>query len=184
MVPTDKPLLFLDVDGVLNPVRPRAEAGFRTHSLLGTRVLLSRAHGRWLRELADVYDLVWATTWEQYANELICPLLGLPALPVVPLTAPEPVAACAMAGGSGRSWSWSGGYDDADALAEDGDWHPILRFADDRPFAWLDDVIPTRLLQSCARREDRLLVPVDPGEGLRRREVDILLRRPPRRPHA
>ncbi|MER7705423.1 HAD domain-containing protein [Kitasatospora sp. NPDC097605] len=58
-----KPLLFLDVDGVLNPVCPGPEADFDSHTLFGYTVLLSARHGTWLRELADSYELVWATTW-------------------------------------------------------------------------------------------------------------------------
>ncbi|WP_406087365.1 HAD domain-containing protein [Kitasatospora purpeofusca] len=59
-----KPLLFLDIDGVLNPVCPHPGAGFDAHTLLGYTVLLSARHGSWLRELAGTYELVWATTWE------------------------------------------------------------------------------------------------------------------------
>ncbi|MFJ7275280.1 HAD domain-containing protein [Kitasatospora sp. NPDC098663] len=59
-----KPLLFLDVDGVLNPVCPHPDAGFDTHTLFGYSVLLSARHGAWLRELAGTYELVWATTWK------------------------------------------------------------------------------------------------------------------------
>ncbi|WP_282203719.1 HAD domain-containing protein [Kitasatospora fiedleri] len=59
-----KPLLYLDVDGVLNPVFPSPDDDFDAHTLLGYSVLLSPRHGDWLRELADRYELVWATTWE------------------------------------------------------------------------------------------------------------------------
>ncbi|MFB7945407.1 HAD domain-containing protein [Kitasatospora phosalacinea] len=58
-----KPLLYLDVDGVLNPVFPHPDDDFDAHTLLGYSVLLSPRHGDWLRELADHYELVWATTW-------------------------------------------------------------------------------------------------------------------------
>ncbi|MFF3597047.1 HAD domain-containing protein [Kitasatospora indigofera] len=63
-----KPLLFLDVDGVLNPAAPHPDAGFEAHALLGYRVLLSARHADWLRELAGGYQLVWATTWEEEAT--------------------------------------------------------------------------------------------------------------------
>jgi hypothetical protein len=150
---TAKPLLYLDVDGVLNPVCPPVDADFAVHALHGSAVLLSPRHGEWLRELAGVYELVWATTWESHANASIGPLLGLPPLPVVP----------------------TGRY--AERL--DGDWLPILRHAAGRPFAWIDDLIPPHLLRGASARPDRLLVPVDPATGLRRPHVDRLLRRPP-----
>ncbi|MFC1420974.1 HAD domain-containing protein [Streptacidiphilus cavernicola] len=148
--PFDKPLLFLDVDGVLNPVCPRPAAEFTTHRIHGSAVLVSARHGGWLRELSAVYELVWASTWEAQANLCIAPLLGLPALPFVPV---------------GRHPA--------------GDWAPIVRHAAGRPFAWLDDLIPAAVQASCAARVDRLVLPVDPGQGLRRPHVDRLLREPP-----
>jgi hypothetical protein len=145
-----KPLLYLDVDGVLNPVCPRPAAEFTTHRIHGSAVLVSARHGRWLRELSTVYQLVWASTWEAQANLCIAPLLGLPALPFVPV---------------GRHPA--------------GDWAPIVRHAAGRPFAWVDDLIPDAVRLSCAARADRLVLPVDPGQGLRRPHVDRLLREPP-----
>ncbi len=70
-----KPLLFLDVDGVLNPVCPHPGAGFDAHTLLGYTVLLSARHGSWLRELAGTYELVWATTWENALTLHLVPYL-------------------------------------------------------------------------------------------------------------
>ncbi|GGV29339.1 hypothetical protein GCM10010495_52040 [Kitasatospora herbaricolor] len=161
-----KPLLFLDVDGVLNPAAPHPDAGFEAHALLGYRVLLSARHADWLRELAGGYQLVWATTWEEEANRHLSPLLGLPELPVVRFTGyvPQPgdPRVPLMQLISGRKWP------------------PILRYARGRPFAWVDDVIPGRLVRRALLRRDRLLLPVDPFHGLERRHVDRLLARPPR----
>ncbi|WP_236655523.1 HAD domain-containing protein [Streptacidiphilus carbonis] len=149
----DKPLLYLDVDGVLNPVCPRPEGDFTIYRIQGSTVLISARHGTWLRELAEVYQLVWASTWEAYANLCIAPLLHLPELPFVPV---------------GRRAG--------------GDWLPIVRHAAGRPFAWVDDLIPEAVLRDSRARADRLLLPVDPGQGLRRSHVDRLLREPPIRP--
>lgn len=149
-----RPLLYLDVDGVLNPVCPDPRGDFTLHRIHGCAVLISARHAAWLRELADVYELAWASTWESHANSAIAPLLGLPALPVVPLRG-------GSAGGAG------------------GDWLPILRHAAGRPFAWVDDLVPPAVVRSCAGRGDRLVLTVDPGQGLRRAHVDRLLRRPP-----
>ena len=148
----ERPLLYLDVDGVLNPVCPRPAAEFTTHRIHGSAVLVSARHGLWLRELSAVYQLVWASTWEAQANLCIAPLLGLPVLPYVPV---------------GRHPS--------------GDWTSIVRHAAGRPFAWVDDLIPEAVRLSSAARVDRLLLPVDPGQGLRRLHVDRLLREPPAR---
>ncbi len=142
------------MDGVLNPVCPRPGSGYTRHLLLRSEVLLSPAHGAWLRELSEVYELAWASTWEAWANQCIAPLLGIPALP----------------------WVACGG---ANSGAPEGDFAPIMRHAAGRPFAWVDDLIPPRLLRRYADRSDVLLLPVEPGQGLRRRHVDRLLSRPP-----
>jgi hypothetical protein len=84
----DRPLLYLDIDGVLNPVCPTA--AFTAHDILDYTVLLCDDHPAWLRELADMYTLVWATTWEHDANRHIAPLLGLDPLPVVELSGYRP----------------------------------------------------------------------------------------------
>jgi HAD domain in Swiss Army Knife RNA repair proteins len=113
-------LIFLDVDGPLIPFRsrpserppaPPAETG---NPLLGR---LDPADGR--RLLALNADLVWATTWESEANEVVAPRLGLPQLPVV--TWPE---------------------DDEDP-PRGVHWKtaPLTRWAAGRPFIWLDDEV-------------------------------------------
>ncbi|WP_329012610.1 HAD domain-containing protein [Streptomyces sp. NBC_00690] len=161
-----KPLLFLDVDGVLNPARPQPAGDFDAHDLLGFRVLLSRRHRDWLLELAQVYEVCWATTWEDDANTHIAPALGLPTLPVVRF----------------RGYTAQPG-DPRIRLMElfsGAKWPPLLRYANKRPFAWLDDVIPPRLVRNSLVRPDRLLLPIDGQQGLERHHVDRLLARPPR----
>ena len=76
-----RPILFLDVDGVLNPLG--SPPGYREHRIEGFPILLNPDH-RWeLLDLARDFDLAWATTWEDDANVEIGPRLGLPSLPVV-----------------------------------------------------------------------------------------------------
>ncbi|RDI65785.1 HAD domain-containing protein [Nocardia pseudobrasiliensis] len=78
---TDRPLLFLDVDGPLlpfgeNPQREPRDVVSHSH--------LSRLSPELGRRLAALpCELVWATTWEDDANAEIAPRLGLPRLPVV-----------------------------------------------------------------------------------------------------
>ncbi|WP_330238918.1 hypothetical protein [Streptomyces sp. NBC_00525] len=133
-----RPLLFLDVDGPLNPYAAQPERrpeGYTTIRVPGPgrdgggsgpsgllrrgkplRVRLNPGHGAAL--LALGYELCWATTWMDEANRWIGPVIGLPALPFV---------------------------DFGDALfreRSDGvHWktEALLAYAGDRPFAWVDD---------------------------------------------
>jgi hypothetical protein len=84
-----RPLLLLDVDGVLNPLVRRSPPGFLEYQLCGFPVHLSPSQGRALLTFADRFELAWASTWEQEANSLIAPILGLPALPVVEVNAAQ-----------------------------------------------------------------------------------------------
>lgn len=110
---TGRPLLLLDVDGVLNPLANRPPPGFRLQRIDGYEVALSAQHQRWLSELAQSFDLAWATTWEQSANESIGPLLGLPEIPVVRFVGER----------AGDTWKLE----------------TVRRFVGDRPLVWIDD---------------------------------------------
>ena len=160
-----RPLLFVDVDGPLNPyaakpvLRPR---GYRTHRMSPVdwmrghpgaeplRVWLNPAHGPMLLSLP--VELVWATTWGRDANEWIGPRIGLPELPVVDW--PEGPAA----GTDGRLWKTG----------------PVAAYAGERPFAWIDDQITAADIRWCEQRcpAPTLLLPIDPAVGLRAPDID------------
>jgi hypothetical protein len=178
-----RPLLMLDVDGPLNPyaARPhRRPAGYLTHRLMTprrlvaeqqrlavwggsrvrpVRVWLNPGHGPALSALP--YDLVWATTWEEEANDFLAPLLGLPELPVLrwDRTGHDPADGAVVDGAV------------ADGAAADGVfWKTpqIVRAAAGRPFAWVDDHITAADRSWVAERHPgpALLLRIDPRLGL------------------
>lgn len=79
------PLLLLDLDGVLNPAGTSVPPGYRRETTSEFSVLVKKAHGDWLRELDEVFEVVWATTWNERAQAVFGPLLDLPSFGVLRL---------------------------------------------------------------------------------------------------
>jgi hypothetical protein len=154
MNPT-RPLLFLDVDGPILPIGGSpTEYGFQD----GANPLLSRinpALGPLLLELGC--QLMWATTWTDDANVLVCPILGLPELPVV--TWPDPP--------DDGVDTWFGLH-----------WktRPLVDHANGRAFIWVDDEITEadRIWVSEHHPGQALLHRVDPSLGLSIRDLNDL----------
>ena len=152
-----KPILFLDVDGPLNPyaAKPhRRPEGYQTFRFFagtsdwgrkGLRVWLNPEHGKQL--LALPFDLVWGTTWEAMANDHIGPAIGLPALPYVRF-----------------------GFTESTKIPA------LVRFAAGRPFAWVDDEIETSDHAYVIREHagSSLLHEVSPRLGLLAADFDLL----------
>jgi hypothetical protein len=120
-----RPLVLLDVDGVLNlgrfaTSRQRSTLEYR-HGWYsgraggdhyGSRIVLDRRWGRMLLGLADAgAELAWATGWEQEANWYIGPLLGLPELRVAPALH-RAKASTVIPWTQGRPWAWLEDYED------------------------------------------------------------------------
>ncbi len=167
-----RPLLFLDVDGPLNPYvarsgppegyitvevpqedRAATEPSWPRFRERPRRVWLNPAHGRALLGLG--YDLCWATTWMSEANSIIGPVVGLPELPYVD-----------FAGDLFRE-------------RQDGiHWKsaPLPAYADGRPFAWVDDEQNEvdHVYVAARHAAPALLHDVDPGVGLRDEDLAVL----------
>lgn len=147
-------LIFIDIDGVLIPLRARPAGAGRQRSgsvgdgfgCSGNPLLdrLERDDGR--RLLALPGELVWASTWLAEANEVVAPRLGLPALPV---------------------FDWFDGDEDPPYGVH---WKTasLVRWAAGRPFVWLDDEITDadRRWVAAHYPHPALLHRVDPEMGL------------------
>jgi hypothetical protein len=148
-----KPLLLMDVDGVLNPY-PGLPEGYKEFEFFPEDeepVRLAAVHGDWLRELASHFTMVWATAWGQHANRLLSPHFGLPELPVI--VSP-----------TGR---FEGVPEKLPA---------IDTFVGDRAMAWVDDIITDQArVWATQRTGPTLLIEVDPAVGLTRQIVDRLI---------
>ena len=139
-------MLFLDVDGVLSvfgfPVD--APPPGRMYSVDGLPHCLVHGCGERLIRLSDTYELVWATGWEERANEHLPHLLGL--------------------GSRFPTLSF-------DERPEWGSAHwklsAIERYAADRPAAWIDDNFNEAcLLWARERSAPTLLIHTDPATGI------------------
>lgn len=153
---SDLPILAVDVDGVISlfgfDETPAAEVG-RFHLVDGMPHFISTGAGERLRRLIDHYNLVWATGWEEKANEYLPNILGLPMLPVLTF---GPDARFGTA-------HWKLG--------------PIGDYAKGRPLAWIDDSLSEECREWAADREEpTLLVPTESALGLEEGHVETLIR--------
>lgn len=150
-----KPLLFIDVDGVLNRMVTPAVAAER--GLLSVRLTPSTStisfmmnldvnDGPVLMGMTDVFDLAWGTTWENDANTLIAPKIGLPGdLPVATTRYHE--------------------YSKAKG---------VLRLAAGRPFVWLDDALSAQDKQQIfADSPDSMVIDVNESVGLSAKNLKV-----------
>lgn len=152
----NRPILFLDVDGVIslfgwNPSEPPPGA---FHSIDGILHCIGADAGPRLARLARRYELVWATGWEEKANEYLVRILGLPGdLPVLTF--------------GGRA-AFGSSHWKLDAIDE---------YARGRPAAWIDDYLDERCRRWASRRsEPTLLVETEHPVGVTDRDVELLLR--------
>jgi hypothetical protein len=153
------PLLFVDVDGVIS-LFGFAHQGHlpdgRFESVDGIPHFISARAGEHLRRLADRFELVWCTGWEEKANEYLPHLLGL--------DAPLPYLSFDRNPGRGH-----------------GQWKlaAIEAYAGPtRPLAWIDDAHDAACAAWAhvrASAAPTLLVTTHPATGMTDAEVDRLL---------
>lgn len=155
--PSAPPILFVDVDGVLSLF------GFAAHTAAlpgplrwidGVAHCIPAEVGPRLVRLSESFELVWATGWEERANDHLPFLLELPfrSLP------------CLTFGGR--------------AVFGSAHWKldAIDRYARGRPAAWIDDNVDDECRAWAeARAWPTLIVQTEPSEGLTDEHVSRLL---------
>jgi hypothetical protein len=151
-----EPILAVDVDGVISLFGfedPPDRSVARFELIDGMVHCISTAAGERLKRLSEHFDLLWATGWEDRANDRLAPLLGLPDLPWLSFD------------GAARFGSahWKLG--------------PLDEYGKGRALAWIDDSFD----ESCfvwaqARSEPTLLVPTESAYGLEEAHAETLAR--------
>jgi hypothetical protein len=150
------PLLMIDVDGVISlfGFEQTEPPEGRFAVVDGIPHLISARAGERLARLAEAFECVWCTGWEDRAEEHLPRLLGLPggwAHLTFPLT-------------PGEGLHWKLEAIEAHAGAE-------------RPVAWIDDAHDASCERWAAERPGAtLLVATDPRVGLTDEHVATLLR--------
>jgi hypothetical protein len=152
----ERPILALDVDGVISLFGfdgPLDEVPGNFHLINGIAHCFPDGIGERVRKLAEAYEVVWATGWEDRANEMLPRILGLEGdLPFLTF--------------DGRARFGSSHWK-VEAIDE---------YAGDRPLAWIDDCLDeTCHAWAQARRAPTLLVPTEPFSGLTEAHMEALL---------
>jgi HAD domain in Swiss Army Knife RNA repair proteins len=147
-----KPLLLLDVDGVLCPIGPGPGDRMRTLVVDEYCVIFSEKLPARLSSLSERFALVWATSWEHAANQHLAPALGLSELPVISFAG--------LSARPGRTWKL----------------RAVRRFIGEHPIAWVDDDLGRDAHAWAEKRPQlTLLIDINPSWGLAEAHVDILV---------
>ena len=154
--PSKRPILFLDVDGVISlfgfPSTDPPPGSF--HFVDGVMHCINESCGPRLTRLSERYELVWATGWEEKANEYLPYLLRLEVseLPVLSF--------------DGRAVFGSAHWKVA----------AIDEYARGRPAAWVDDFLDEECERWASERDEpTLLVRTESHIGLTDELMDALI---------
>jgi hypothetical protein len=150
-----RPLLLVDIDGVISLFgfgrQTPAEGSF--HSIDGIPHFLSSTAAEHLLALESMFELVWASGWEEKANEYLPHILGMPTLPHLSFE---------------RSVGRTNAHWKLDA---------IEAHSGDRALAWIDDAFNDACHEwASARAAPTLLVQTTPASGLTQHEAHTLER--------
>ena len=158
---SDRPVLAVDIDGVISlfgfdqPIEPGhadpGKAPGEFHLIDGMLHCIALETGPRLNRLANAYDLVWASGWEDRANDHLPDILGVPELP----------------------------YLTFDGRARFGTAHwkleALVEYAGSRALAWVDDSLDESCFEWAEQRPaPTLLVPTESDVGLLEAHVEAL----------
>jgi len=150
-----RPILAVDVDGVISIFgfdEPPGPDIARFELIDGVVHCISLHSGERLRRLAERFELIWATGWEDKANYYLPALLDLPELPHLTFD------------GAARFGSahWKLG--------------PLEEHCRGRALAWLDDNLDESCYEWARQRpEPTLLMPTRSARGIQETETEALL---------
>jgi hypothetical protein len=153
----NRPLLLVDIDGVISlfSFEAGAELNGSFHSIDGIPHFLSSSAAEHLLALAPMFDLVWASGWEEKANEYLPHLLGLPTLPHLSFDH-------RVRGTRRTNAHWK--------------LESIDAYAGSRPLAWIDDAFNDACYEwARARPAPTLLIKTEPATGFTEVERAALL---------
>lgn len=159
--PDDRPLLAVDIDGVISlfgfdeSMQPGAggsgDVPGEFHLIDGMLHCIAPETGPRLNRLAQTYELIWASGWEDRANDHLPNILGVPQLPYLTF--------------DGRA-RFGTAHWKLEALEE---------YAGSRPLAWIDDSLDESCYEWGERRTaPTLLVPTESDVGLIEGHVEAL----------
>lgn len=161
-----KPLLLMDIDGVLNAFSAKDHTVYRQDRALGFWLMLHRSHPEWVAELEAEFEVMWATMWQDQSP------------------------AFAERAGFGHDWE----YIDFDHYWNAEQRKPGLRTGNgvgnykhagivatlaDRPGAWIDDDMTPQQIRWASSRSQwgtpTLFIQPAASHGMLRKHVDLLL---------
>jgi hypothetical protein len=150
-----RPVLAIDVDGVISLFgfeQPPDSSLARFELIDGVVHCISLPTGERLRRLGEHYDMVWATGWEEKANDYMPNVLGMPELPFLTFEG-------ATRFGSAH-WKLA----------------PLDEYGKGRALAWIDDSLDESCYRWARERDEpTLLVPTEPDLGLEEAQTEALI---------